>query len=59
MHAGEVVGTNVALAFVDDLLALHAGEVRHGLSPAVAAAAREALVIVAPSLSPDGAEAMH
>jgi hypothetical protein len=59
MHAGEFVGTNVALAFVDDLLALHRGENRHGLSAAVADAAREALVIVAPSLSPDGAEAVH
>jgi hypothetical protein len=59
MHAGEVVGTNVALAFVDDLLALHAGDNRHNLSPAVAAAVREALVLVAPCLSPDGAEAMH
>jgi murein tripeptide amidase MpaA len=59
MHAGEFVGTNVALAFVDDLLALHAGDNRHGLSEAVAAAAKEALIIVAPSLSPDGAEAVH
>lgn len=57
MHAGEVLGTNVALAFVDDLLAVHRGENRHNLSAPVVARVKDALVYVMPSLSPDGAEA--
>lgn len=59
MHASEVVGTNVAVAFVEDLLALHAGENRHQLSGPVAAAALDALVYVVPTMSPDGMEAVH
>lgn len=58
MHANELLGTNVALAFVDDLLALHAGDNRHSLSAAVVAKAKDALVYVMPTLSPDGAEAI-
>jgi hypothetical protein len=59
MHAGELVGENVALAFVDDLVALHRGDDRHGLSAAVVARAKDALVYVMPCMSPDGAEAVH
>ncbi len=59
MHANEVVGTNVALGFVDDLLALHRGDNRHGLSAAVVEKAKAALVYVLPTMSPDGAEAIH
>ncbi|MDP2345876.1 MAG: M14 family metallopeptidase [Deltaproteobacteria bacterium] len=58
MHANELIGTNVGLAFVDDLLALHAGENRHGLSAAVMEKAKDALVYVMPTMSPDGAEAI-
>lgn len=59
MHANEVIGTNVALAFVDDLVALHKGDNRHGLSAAVVDKAKAALVYVMPTMSPDGAEAIH
>lgn len=58
MHGNELVGTNVAVAFVDDLLALHRGENRRGLSAMAAARAKEALVYVVPTLSPDGLEAI-
>ncbi len=58
MHANELLGTNVALAFVDDLLALHAGDNRHALSNAVVERAKDALVYVMPTMSPDGAEAI-
>lgn len=56
MHASELVGINVAVCFVDDLLALHRGDNRLGLSGPVAQAAKEALVYVVPTLSPDGLE---
>lgn len=59
MHSSEVVGTNVGLGFVDDLLALHRGENRHHLSDAVVAKAKSALVYVMPNVSPDGSEAVH
>lgn len=59
MHASELLGTNVALNFVDDLLALHAGENRHQLSAPVVQAALAALVYVVPTMSPDGMEAVH
>ena len=59
MHASELIGTTVATSFVEDLLALHAGDNRHGLSAAVVAAAKEALVYVVPTMSPDGMEAVH
>ena len=39
MHSSELIGINVAVNFVDDLVALHKGGNRHGLSAAVAAAA--------------------
>lgn len=59
MHSNEVIGTNVALGFIDDLLALHRGENSHNLSHAVAARAKDALVYVMPNMSPDGSEAIH
>ena len=59
MHASELIGTTVAVSFVEDLLALHAGDNRHHLSKAVVAAATEALVYVVPTMSPDGMEAVH
>ncbi len=59
MHSSELIGTTVATSFVEDLLALHAGDNRHGLSAAVVAAALEALVYVVPTMSPDGMEAVH
>lgn len=59
MHSSELIGINVAVNFVDDLIALHRGDNRHTLSAAVAAAAREALVYVVPTMSPDGLEAVH
>lgn len=58
MHANELVGTNTALAFIDDLLSLHDGDNVHGLSAAVVDKAREALVYVMPTMAPDGAEAI-
>ncbi len=58
MHSSELIGINVAVNFVDDLVALHKGGNRHGLSAAVAAAAKEALVYVVPTMSPDGLEAV-
>jgi hypothetical protein len=59
MHSSELVGVQVAVAFVNDLIALHRGTlVDHGLSNAVLSAAKEALVYVVPTLSPDGLEAV-
>jgi hypothetical protein len=58
MHASELVGVNVAVCFVDDLLALHRGDNRHGLSAMATAKALQALVYVVPTLSPDGLEAV-
>lgn len=58
MHASELVGINVAVCFVDDLLALHRGENPRGLSGPAVAMARDALVYVVPTLSPDGMEAV-
>ena len=59
MHSSELVGVNVAVCFVNDLIALHRGDDRHGLSDAVAAAAKASLVYVVPTVSPDGLEAVQ
>jgi hypothetical protein len=57
MHAGEFMGSNVALAVAEALVAVHAGGDAPGLPPHVTAFLRdESLVHVAPRLSPDGAE---
>ncbi len=61
MHASELVGSNVALAVAEAVLALHIGEA--GALDKLPAAARqtitECLIHVCPRVSPDGAEAVH
>jgi hypothetical protein len=59
MHSSELIGVNVAVCFVDDLIALHRGDNRHGLSARAAAAAKASLVYVVPTVSPDGMEAVQ
>jgi hypothetical protein len=55
MHAMEMTGSCAALAFAEDLLAIHRGEAL-GLSAPVLESLRESLVYVLPRMSPDGAE---
>lgn len=58
MHAGELCGSSVALAFAEQILRLHVdgdpGDLPADLVPAL----REVLVYVLPRVSPDGAEAI-
>lgn len=56
MHASELCGTNVTLAILDDLLALHRGEQPHGLPAHVCEFLKGILVYACPRMSPDGAE---
>ncbi len=57
MHASELCGSNVAMAIIEDTLALHLGvDIEPVLSPAVVARVRDVLLCVMPRMSPDGAE---
>ncbi len=59
MHSSELLGVQVAVSFINDLIALHRGTLTgHGLSSPVMQAAKAALVHVVPTLSPDGLEAV-
>jgi hypothetical protein len=60
MHASELCGSNVALAFAEAVLALHVGQPGSfdGLPAAIQATIRETLIHVCPRISPDGAEAV-
>src|SRR4051812_13316315 len=58
MHAMELTGSSLALAFAEDLLTIHAGKNPRALSAPVLEAARDALVYILPRMSPDGAEAV-
>lgn len=56
MHSVELCGSNVALAFADDVLRLHLEGDLHGLPAHVTAVVKDVLVYVLPRISPDGAE---
>jgi Zinc carboxypeptidase len=56
MHAGELAGSNVALALAEDMLRLHLEGSVHDLPGTIAERLREVLFYVLPRLSPDGAE---
>jgi hypothetical protein len=59
MHAMELAGSSVALAFAEELLALHSsGAVPSGVPAAARPALQDSLVYVLPRMSPDGAEAV-
>ena len=61
MHASEVCGSSVALALVEDILAIHQGKNEAGAKPLPAHMAetiRESLFYILPRMSPDGAEAV-
>ncbi|MEZ4321904.1 MAG: M14 family metallopeptidase [Myxococcota bacterium] len=56
MHASELAGSSVALAFAEDVLRVHRGERPYDLPPALLQVVRESLVYVVPRMAPDGAE---
>ena len=60
MHAAELCGSNVALALIEDVLALHleTSPAALELPASVAEVAREVLFYVMPRVTPDGAEAV-
>ncbi len=60
MHAAELCGSSVALALIEDVLALHLSpnDTDPELPESVAEVAREVLFYVMPRISPDGAEAV-
>ena len=59
MHAMELTGSSVALAFAEELLAFHAsGALPSGVPSSTRDALEDSLVYVMPRMSPDGAEAV-
>lgn len=58
MHASEVCGSSVVLAFVETLLRLHLEGDTAGLPEHLAPVLQETLVYAMPRISPDGAEAV-
>ena len=58
MHAMELCGSSVALAFAEELMALHTENADHGLPRGVRDAIADSLVYILPRMSPDGAEAV-
>lgn len=61
MHASELCGSSVSLAFAEAMLALHLGEdgPLDALSTPARETLRDTLVHVCPRISPDGAEAVY
>jgi hypothetical protein len=58
MHASELCGSSAALAIVEDVIRIHAGDPPPGLAPHMVEALKETLFYVVPRISPDGAEAV-
>lgn len=58
MHAGELCGSSVALAFAEQVIRLHVEGHTGDLAASLAEGLRDVLVYVMPRVSPDGAEAV-
>lgn len=56
IHATELAGSSVAMAFADAIIALHGGAPPDDLPPTIAEALKDVRVFVVPRISPDGAE---